>query len=471
MKILIVIHNLGYADHIAVAYLSAIAKQLNHTTFFCSLDRNDLTATVTEVKPDVIAYSVNIIGYQKTIKAHKKATKIHNFISIMGGPHPTFSPETFRESGMDAYCIGEGEYAFRDFLIKVGQGDSFENVENLITKSKANPVRPLIKNLDELPPADRDLTISNSFLKNTAKKTFYVTRGCPFKCTYCCNNYYRMLYKGKGPAVRRFSVERLIQEIEDVGRKYRMDFIKFGDDCFAIKADDWLEEFSQEYSKRINIPFNCYLRLDMIDDTMLKLLKKAGCFSLHLSVDSTSRHVREHILQRQMRSEDMVERLRKIRQYGINTWVNYMLAVPESTLQDDLDTIKLSKKAKVTYPSYTTTVPMEKTALYDYCIQQGLIDPSTYIGDMNGCVEKSVLPCFTQKEKNVRYNIFLFGALIAKLPYPLDKVALFLIKVIPPSKFSKKIHDYVLNYYLTHSIYKLPKDYQQAPKFGEWKYD
>ena len=119
MKILFVIHDLGFADHLAVGHLSAIAKELGHTSFFCSLDRNDVIATVTEVKPDVIAYSVNVIGFSKTIEAHKEVTKIHNFASIMGGPHPTFSPETFPESGMDAYCVGEGDYAFRDFLIKV----------------------------------------------------------------------------------------------------------------------------------------------------------------------------------------------------------------------------------------------------------------------------------------------------------------------------------------------------------------
>lgn len=461
------IHDLGFADHIAVAHLSSIAKLLNHQTFFCSLDRNDLIATVNEIKPDIVAYSVNIIGYRKTIEAHKIATEKHNFISIMGGPHPTFSPETFSESGMDAYCVGEGEYAFRDFLIKVEQGDSFDDVENLITKNKINPVRLLIRDLDELPPTDRDLVISNSFLKNAAKKTFYASRGCPFNCTYCCNNYYRKLYKGKGPIVRRFSVERIIREIEDVGKKYRMDFIKFSDDCFAIKADDWLEEFSEKYPKRIGIPFNCYLRLDTADDTMLKLFKKAGCFSVHLSVDSTSRHVRENILKRRMRSENMVEKLKIIRQYGINTWVNYMLAVPESTLQDDLDTIKLSKEGRVTYPSYSTTVPMEKTELYDYCVQHGLIDPSTYIGDMSGCAEESALSCFTEKEKDIRYNIYLLGALIAKLPCPLDKVALSLIKVVPPNAFFKKINSYLYDYYIKNKIFKLPGDYQKVPRL--WK--
>jgi len=458
MKILFVIHDLGFADHIALAHLSSIARQRNHPTFFCSLDRHDLTATVDELKPDIVAYSVNIIGYRRTIEAHREATKVHNFVSILGGPHATFSPESFSESGMDAYCVGEGEHAFRDFLVKVEQGDSFDDVQNLITRNRANPVRPLIADLDELPPADRDLVISNSLLKDAAKKTFYASRGCPFKCTYCCNNYYRQLYRGKGPAVRRFSVERILREIEDVREKYRMDFIKFGDDCFAIKVDDWLEEFSEKYAKRIGIPFNCYLRLDTVDDSMLKLLRKAGCFSVHVSVDSTSQHVRENILKRQMRSENIMERLRKIREYGINTWVNYMLAVPESSLQDDLDTIELSKRGKVTYASYSTTVPMEKTELFNYCIERGIIDPSNYKGDMSGCAEKSALSCFTEKDKTIRYNIYLLGALIAKLPSPLAKIALTMIKIVPPNPFFKKINSYVYYYHIENKIFKLPRD-------------
>ena len=66
MKILFAIHDLGFADHIAIAHLSSMAKQLNHRPFFCSLDKNDLIATVDQIKPDVVAYSVNIVGYRRT---------------------------------------------------------------------------------------------------------------------------------------------------------------------------------------------------------------------------------------------------------------------------------------------------------------------------------------------------------------------------------------------------------------------
>lgn len=457
MKILFVIHSLDFADHIALAYLSGIAKSLRHSTYFCTLDKDDLAAVVGKVKPDVVGYSVNILGYSQIIEAHKQARKVHNFISIMGGPHPTFSPETFLESGMDAYCVGEGEYAFKDFLIKVEKDESFDTIENLITKKARNPVRPLIKDLDELPVADRDLVLANSFLKDTPKKTFYTTRGCPFKCKYCCNNYYHHLYQGKGPIVRRFSVERVIREMEEVKSKYRMDFVKFGDDLFALKADDWFREFAEKYSTRIKIPFNCYLRFDTVDEELLKLLKKAGCYSVHLSLDSTSDYVREEMLGRKMKKVDVVEKLRSIRRYGINTWVNYMLAVPESTVQNDIDTILLSKKAKVTYPAYSTTVPMKGTELYDYCVAKNYLSSAVYKSDMTGCWDRSTLSCFSEKEKDIRFNVFLLGALIAKLVYPLDRIAIWMIKIVPPNKFFRKIRDYLYGYYITNKIFKLPK--------------
>lgn len=457
MKVLFVIHQLDFADHIAIAYLSAIAKQRGHFTYFCCLKDGDLVLAVKDIRPDVVAYSVNIVGFAGILEAHKQAVKVLKFISIMGGPQPTFFPETFLESGMDAYCVGEGEYAFRDFLERVEKNRPFDDVSNLITRNKVNSVRPFISDLNQLPKADRDLVLSNSYLKNTPKKTFYTTRGCPYKCAYCCNNYYQQLYSGKGSIVRRFPVERIIQEMEEVKGKYRMGFVKIGDDLFATKADEWLEEFMEKYSKRIGVLFNCFLRFDMVDDKLLKLLKKGGCYSVHLSVDSTSRHVRENILKRRMREVDIVSQLKKIKGHGINTWVNYMLAAPESTLKDDFDTIEINRKARVTYASYSTTVPMEKTELYDYCFEHKIIDPATHKGDMSGCSEKSTLSCFSEKEKNIRYNIYLLGALISKLPKPLCNFVSFLIKIIPPNTIFKKLRQHFYKYSIENTIFKLVK--------------
>jgi anaerobic magnesium-protoporphyrin IX monomethyl ester cyclase len=463
MKILFATHDLSYADHISFAYLSAIAKQLGHQTYFCTFQKenfspNDLMTMVAEVKPEVVAYSANILGFQRAVEVNRQAKQIHNFYAILGGPQATFSQDTFGESGMDAYCVGEGELAFQDFLERVEEGLPFDDVANLITAKGSNPIRPLIKNLDDLPMPDRDLVLSNSGLKSTSKKTFYATRGCPFDCAYCANNYYHRLYKGKGAYVRRFSVNRLLLEIEHVMKTYQTEFVKFGDDCFVFQADEWLEEFAEQYPKRIGIPFNCFLRIDLVDERLIGLLKKAGCFSVHLSVDSTSSNIRNNILGRKMKDDNavIIENLKLLHKHGIHTWVNYMLAAPLSTLQDDLAAITMSREGKVTYASFSTTVPMEGTDLYQYCFKNGLIEPS-YVGDMSGCSRQSDLLCFSEKEKDVRFNIFLMGPLTSWLPDPLAKLSSYLIQHIPPNNLFRWLHQLFYDYSISHTIFKLAK--------------
>ena len=52
----------------------------------------------------------DIIEFNKILKEKM------NFISVMGGPHPTFNKTVLEEKGIDAICTGEGDTAFDDFI-------------------------------------------------------------------------------------------------------------------------------------------------------------------------------------------------------------------------------------------------------------------------------------------------------------------------------------------------------------------
>lgn len=445
---------IDFGDYVSISYMSAMAKERGHNVDICILDNNDIFDKVNNFKPKIIAYSANILGYDAMVDINEELKKSYNFISIMGGAQPTFRPDLFLESGMDVFCIGEGELAFEEFLERIENNEPYDDVLNMITKKGINPIRNLIENLDDLPLPDRGLTIEHSFLKDTSKKSVFTSRGCPYSCAYCCNSYYNRMYRGKGKIVRRFSVDRIIEETKQLVDNYNVDFIKFGDDLFAAKADDWLKEFSKKYKSEINLPFNCYLRLDMVDDELLSLLSNAGCYSVHLSVDSCSEHVRDNILNRKWKNVNIEEKLLLIKKYGINTWVNFMLAAPESTLEDDLESIKLSRKTGITYTAYSTTIPIKNTSLFDYCVSNNYIDED-YDGNVGDSEYKSPLNCFSVKERNIRYNIFCLGAFAAKLPYPFYKVLLFVIKNIPSNSLFKKIHDKYLRYSRENKIFRI----------------
>lgn len=445
-----------YGDYVSVSYISSIAKQKGHTVDICILDDDDIFSVVKNMNPDLIAYSANILGYDNMVEVNNILKKSYDYISIMGGPQPTFCPELYPTSGMDVFCIGEGEYAFAEFIDKVENGESYDDVLNLITKNKSNPIRNLISNLDDLPMPDRGLTIEHSFIKDSSKKSVFTSRGCPFSCAYCYNDHYNKMYRGKGKMVRRFSVGRIMDEIKMLQKNYNVDFIKFGDDLFAAKADDWLKEFSKRYKEEIGLPFNCYLRLDMVNDELLTLLKDAGCYSVHLSIDSISKYIREKVLNRKWRDVNIYEKLKLVHSYGINTWVNFMLSAPESTVEDDLGSIKLARKAGISHLNYSTTIPIRNTKLFEYCVSNGFIN-SDYAGDIGEAWGKSPLSCFSKKEKNIRYNIFCLGPIATKLPWPFYFIAMQLIKRVPSNRIFRKIRDWYWNYSVHHYIFKLEK--------------
>ena len=69
MKILFVTHDLRYADHIAIAYLSAIAKQLGHNTYFCTLIKERFCIwLIKRVPPNKLFISIRKILYNYYIK-------------------------------------------------------------------------------------------------------------------------------------------------------------------------------------------------------------------------------------------------------------------------------------------------------------------------------------------------------------------------------------------------------------------
>jgi radical SAM superfamily enzyme YgiQ (UPF0313 family) len=422
-------------------------------TYFCVL--KDFEQILENVRPDLVAYSLNIFGFDEVVAEHKRLQSIYGFKSIAGGPQCTSFPELYSETGIDTYCIGEGELAWDEYLSRVEKGEPFDNVANLITPKGANPVRPYVEDLGTLPIADRDLVLSNSFLKETPKKTFYASRGCPFSCYYCAVSFYNALYKGKGKVIRRFPVDRIIDEIKDVGSKYRMDFLKFGDDLFALRPDDWLNAFSERYIKEINIPFNCFLRFDWVTDELIEILAKMNCYSVHLSVDSTSEKVREMVLGRKQKKVNIIEQLKMIHRHKIHTFVNFMLAAPDSTVEDDLETIEFGYKGKVTYLNYTTTTPTKGTKLYDYVTSHGMVDLTDYSQDLFGFGKPSQLIIFSQKEKDIRYNVYLLGGVASHLPNPFRWFVKMVIKHTKPNDFYMWIRKVHMKWYFEKGIFNL----------------
>ena len=418
MKILFLFKSENFIAPVGPMYISAMALKEGHQTYLIDTNQVDYMAHIEELKPDMVAYSSST-GESKHYIAMNRRIKesFPSIFTIMGGPHPTFFPEMIYETTLDAICIGDGEEAFVDLLNILAAGRSVHGIPNIFTQDdEAWAVRNLVEDLDSLPIPDYGLLYDNTSMGDYPLKSFMTSRGCPYPCTYCFNAAWRKIYKGKGKMIRKQSVDRVLEEIKLVKGRWPLTTVKFYDDIFCYRADDWLEEFAKRYKREINLPFFALTRCDLVTEDMIKLLKYAGCRTLSMSIEAGNEKVRRELLRRDMSDEQIINAHRLCDKYGIYTFTNCIIGLPGTTLKEDLESLDLTLKCRVAWSEFLIFHPYPKTELGDQVMNQGMYAPDCHHMHTSYLYE-SPLSSFTTKDKMIQRNLSVLGCACVVLPW------------------------------------------------------
>ena len=454
MKILFVFKGENFLAPIGLCAISAIALREGHEAFLCEIKSNDPISFISKLKPDIVAYSSSTgeakhyLGLNRLIKK-----RFPEIFTIMGGSHPTFYPEVIYEDSLDAICIGEGEDAFRDLLEAISNKKSLDGIPNIVTKDNRDrfTVRNLIEDLDLLPFPDYALLYDNTPMGNYPLKSIITSRGCPYDCTYCFNSAWRKIYAGNGKVVRRYSVDYVIDEIRYIKARWPLSCVKFYDDIFTYRVDDWLEEFSIKYKKYIDLPFFTLTRADLLTEDMVKLLKYAGCRTISMSIEAGNTEIRNNMLKRQISDEQIVYAHHLCDKYGIYTFTNCIVGLPGATIDNDIESIDLAIKAKVTWGEFPIFYPYPKTELGQKAIEMGFYEPN-YQEMHTSYMFKSPLSCFTKREKNAHMNISVLGPVVVVFPRLRNLIVHYLIYIRHNPSFTF-IYYLIKMYILRKKIY------------------
>ncbi len=440
MKILFVIKDVEYIDPMGLMLLSALARERGHVTAAAVLAERNLTTKVRAFAPDIVAFSAKTGEHKYYITANDAVKAIDsNIFTIMGGPHPTFFPDIIEKHPFDALCVGEGDDAWPELLDALEKNESIDSIPNIVTRRNfSHDTPPVIRTrrraLDDLPFLDRDLFYRTTRLGRFPMRSFMVGRGCPYKCTYCFNHKYNMLYKGKGKLMSRMSVGRLIAEINDLKSRYETQFIKFYDDIFVLKDDEWLDEFSRRYPVEVGVPFHCLMRANLLTEPVLLKLKRAGLASLSMSIESGNDKIRNEVLKRNMDKETMTRAFDLCVKHGVPTFSNTIFAIPGSTLAEDIESLDLNIRCKVTLGEFPLFFPYPATELARYAIERGDFD-----GDFDklhmSYQSHSPLNCFTPEEKRMQVNLSMLSTVCLWKPSLRNLIVKRLIKLPFPKAY------------------------------------
>ena len=434
MKILFIISDVFLSPPLGIMQLSAMCKKHSYKTRLATLRRHNILQIVNNFQPDIIAYSAMSADIQRFKEVDREVLyHLHNTsrrtLRIMGGSHATYFTEILKEMNLDAICIGEGDNAIIQIIKYFREGLDFAEIPNVLCQSNYEnglQNRELINDLDSLPFADQDSIFDAvPYYRTVQLRSFLTSRGCPYRCSYCHNAGFNSQFKGLGPIVRRYSVDRVIDEIKYTREKHPpVKIIRFADDTFVYKVDSWLESFVERYKSEIGIPFYCLMRSNVFSDEMASLLKEAGCISMSMSVEHGDESIRNTVLKRGLTDEEVVRSFEIANKYGIKVQSNAMLGIPGTSIDDDLKTFHFLRSLKVYLPTIGIFSPFPGT---EYALKSGSFDPSNDIG--MHYQSKSILTSYTDKEKSIMVNIMNLGFIFAILPVSFEGIFKLLIRL------------------------------------------
>jgi anaerobic magnesium-protoporphyrin IX monomethyl ester cyclase len=325
---------------------------------------------------------------------------------IWGGIHATIRPEECLNHA-DFACRGEGEECLARLVAALEMGQPVTDIPNLAFRQGGrvvlNPVAPLVQNLDAFPRPDYTLEghlycllyrpplrrmdqagfealMAMNPLSDPARgEIVYQTmasRGCPYHCAYCCNNFLRQLY-ARQKYVRFLKVETVIAELKDIKARYPfLNTVLLSDDSFFSAPMSWLREFARRYGEEVGLPFRCLASPLSITAEKLTLLTRVGLRGLQIGIQSGSARTRR-LYQREGSAEAVIragEILARFIPPLDPPKYDIILDNPYENLEDLQETIHLLMRIPPPYqvqPFSLVFIP--GTDLYNRAVQDGLI--------------------------------------------------------------------------------------------------
>ncbi|MBU4502864.1 MAG: B12-binding domain-containing radical SAM protein [Nanoarchaeota archaeon] len=316
------------------------------------------------------------IDAAKIIRKNNPETKI-----VWGGIHPTLLPKQTLESNyVDIVVKGEGEKTFFELVQNLEKGKSLREINGVAYKDDGkiieNPNVHDFLNLDKLPELPYHLLDIKNYIKMmNGVFSFQGSRGCPFKCAFCCNP---LLSKGFW---RTMSAERIMQEIQMVHNKYKFKKLKFNDENFFVN-----KERVYKIADAINDAYEweAQARIDTIDYMDYDRLRKSGLYQIQPGIESGNQRIL-NLIRKQLTTEQILNYNRKLAKTGIIATYNFIMGFPSETIEEIKDSVKFVLKLLDENPyselaAFYVFVPYPGTELFDLSLKYGFIPPNSLAG-------------------------------------------------------------------------------------------
>ncbi|MDG1480009.1 MAG: radical SAM protein [Myxococcota bacterium] len=387
--------NYGFDYKPAIHFLQAAtyaAKVLGWSVRFMDcpaeqIDVDGLKQAVVEEQYDVVVHwatylsALEDLAAARIIRQLRPATRF-----VFMGTAPTWKPREF-ELGQQAFTLlGEPEHTLRD-LDAIWKGErAMEGTPGLGWWTdrgdfKRGGFRSLL-DVTELPMPDRRMLLGQyraNRLEVSQITVMAVSRGCGFRCTFCCTNAvdqaidleYKLL---KPPAVeraplRKRTADQIIAEFHDIA-SLGIQGVEIADNIFT-----WGSKRTQKICNGIEdlgLHWICLARANMLHDPeQIQAMARAGCKMVYMGSESFDDGLLDDMV-KDLKVRDVVKAVTTCRDNGVEPEVSVLIGgSPNETWKTLINSWRVSRTLGTKFVHFSVALPSPSTQLYDDAITNG----------------------------------------------------------------------------------------------------
>lgn len=336
---------------------------------FKIIDR-DVKEATRRFKPDIVGITAVSQNYNYAIEYAKIAKKRKTPV-IVGGTHISVLPTTLTKD-MDVAVIGEGEAAIKELFsiflkqkkfspgqLRKLKGLAFWDRGKVVQTAKRIPIIPM----DAIPLPARDL------MKIEKCTHVFSSRGCPYRCVFCASSRFWNI-------TRIFSAKYVVAEIKYLYENHGVKEIDFWDDLFIVSRDRIKEIVSLLRREKLlgKIVFSCAVRSNLIDESMVRLLKKMNVKSVSMGLESATPRILDYLKGSNINIKNHQKAIRVLKKHGIEPSASFIIGSPSETPEEILQTYKFIRDSKLRGFGVYVLTPLPGTPVWEYAQERGLVN-------------------------------------------------------------------------------------------------
>jgi radical SAM superfamily enzyme YgiQ (UPF0313 family) len=339
------------------------------------------------MSPDMVGIGTSTYDYNDGVTLARMIKERVPDISIcLGGSHVSALPEAALENTFIDFVVrGEGEYTFLELV----KGYSCKKIKGLSYKDGGTVVhnadRPVTP-LDDLPRLSYHLLPMEKYFPTAGQcrrlpaGAMVVSRGCPGRCIFCCSSV-------TGKRMRRFSPQRIQDEITFLVETYKIREIVFMDDTMTYPREEMVTLCNLMKSSQYDLIWDCSTRVDCVDKPLLTLMKEAGCNQISFGIESGNDRVLNSIHKRhQIKQVKNAVTLAKA--CGLEVRGSFILGFPEDTVETMNQTMQFSQELKLDLASFYIATPYPGTEMFEWAKRNGQLTADWSQYDQSHCCMK-----------------------------------------------------------------------------------